>query len=98
MFYDVYCHNEALKNGNSLGLSIHTLNQRKRRNVITLVGQFFAFIIEITGAMIILLVFMYNGTDDFVGIVPALKLFGAALWTVTFFLASHELREFYFTG
>ena len=56
--------------------------------------------IEITGAIIILLVVAYHDTttDDFVGIVPPLKLFGSALWTVTFFLSSHELRKFYFTG
>ena len=28
LFYDVFCHNEELKKGNSLGMSSDTLNQR----------------------------------------------------------------------
>ena len=98
LFYDVYHHNEELKNGNSLGLSTDILNQRKQRNVITLVGQFLAFIIEIIGVNLILLVVVYHGTNDFVGIVPRLKIFGSALLMITYFLTSPELRNFYFTN
>ena len=71
------------------------MHQRRRKNVVTLVGQFLSFIIEIIGALIIMLVVVYHGNNEFIGIVPPLKLFGSALMTITFFVSSPELRKFY---
>ena len=43
LFKDMFDHNKALQNGNSLGLSADNLQKRQRKNVITLSGQAFTF-------------------------------------------------------
>ena len=90
LFKDQYNHNKEPQNGNSLGLSADTLQKRQKKNVITLFGQCFTFGIEIvisfTIELSIYMKFSANNITFFLG----------TLVVASYFVASPELRRFYF--
>ena len=86
LFHDIYRHNQTLVNGNSLGISQDTLRQRKRKNIITLCGQCVCFLVEILVSTILLVVEVRFGQ----------VLIFTAFHTAAFFLASPELKKYYF--
>ena len=90
LFKDLYCHNKELKNGNSLGLSADTLRKRQKKNVITLFGQCLSFVIEIVGTFIITFPIQGSINDG------PIRIFLAALLVASYFVASPELKRFYF--
>ena len=96
LFWHLHKYNQSLKeNGNQLGLSHGTLNLRKRRNVITFVGQFASFVIEIFVTIILQLLIVFNGSHAGNWFVTALAITSSAILTITFFVASPELKQFY---
>ena len=86
-------HNQKAENRN-LGLSKETLNKRNRKNVISLVGEFVSFIIECSCTIIMEIA--YNSSNNFVGSIPIIGMVFQAGLMITFFVASPELRRFYF--
>ena len=97
LFHDFYTHNESLKIKKPLLISINTLNKRKRRNVVTLFGQFISFLIESTCAIIIHISEMYLSSNTFSIVFPPFGIVFFAFLTFTFFMASPELKRFYFS-
>ena len=90
LFKDQYDHNKELQNGNSLGLSADTLHKRQKKNVITLLGQFFTFGVEIVISFTIQLsIYMKFSTFN-------INLFLGTLVVASYFVASPELKRFYF--
>ena len=96
LFRDFYIHNEKMKKNNGLGISKEILNETKRKNVINVVGQFLTFVIEIVAATISQLVVVNSGSNFSNDILPPPFIFCSALVTLTFFIASPELKRFYF--
>ena len=95
----IFCHlsqyNEDMKKeGNQLGLSNDVIRKRKRCNIISFGGQFFSFIVEIVTTIVfhIFIVNHDNNTN-----IPALAITGGTVLILTYFIASPELRRFYFT-
>jgi hypothetical protein len=89
LFKDQYDHNKE-QNGNSLGLSADTLRKRQKKNVITLFGQCFTFGVEIVMSFTIQFAIYLNfspfKTISFLG----------TLVVASYFVASPELKRFYF--
>ena len=80
------------------GLSSEDLNKRKSRNILTLNGHFSTFVIEtIVGILIQVMVQKNELISGSTFYVPLVIVF-STLQTVSFFLASPELKRFYFTG
>ena len=97
LFWHLHKYNQNLKtDGSTLRISHDTLNRRKRRNIVTFVGQFASFIIEIIVTIILQLLVVFNGNNAGNGLVPALAITTSAILTITFFVASPELKKFYF--
>ena len=88
-----YNQKAAIKN---LGLPKETLNRRKRKNVISFVGEFISFIIESSLQMILHLAIVYSFGNHFIGSHPIIGMVFQTVLIVTFFVASPELRRFYF--
>ena len=97
LFWHVKHYNENLqRNGNLLNISEKAFNQRRRKNVITFVGQFACFIAEILVSVILQILTVYHGSNAGNGLVPLLAISGAAILSMTFIIASPEIRRFYF--
>jgi hypothetical protein len=79
-----------------LGLPKETLNRRKRKNVISFVGEFISFIVESSLQMILHVAIVYRFGINLIGYHPIIGMFFQAVLIVTFFVASPELRRFYF--
>ena len=90
LFKDLYQHNKELQNVNSLGLSATTLQNRQRKNVITLSGQCFHFVIE----MIICFIIYFAIQMNFSAL--NIRLCLGTLLVAFYFVASPELKRFYF--
>ena len=88
-----YNQRASIKN---LGLPKKTLNRRKRKNVISFVGEFISFIIESSLQMILHLAIVYSFGNHLIGSHPIIGMVFQAVLIVTFFVASPELRKFYF--
>ena len=93
LFKKLRDYNQKAENRN-LGLSKKTLNRRNRKNVISFVGEFVSFIIE--SSCTITVAVAYNSTNYFVGSIPIIGMVFQAGLYITFFVASPELRRFYF--
>ena len=97
LFWHMKRYNENLqRNGNLLNISEKTFHQRKRKNVITFVGQFACFIAEILVSVILQMLTVYHGSNAGNGLVPPLAISGSAILAMTFIIASPEIRRFYF--
>ena len=109
LFHHLYKHNENMTTFNKDDLNINTelskkaMNKRHKKNIISFVGQFGTFMIEIL-AMIILTILQIKVIQVFfkqyLGLWPQDLLFIAAyvfkaLNTVTFIVASPELRRYF---
>ena len=90
LFKEFYEHNKELQNKNSLGISVDKLFKRQKKNVITLSGQCFTFVIEI----VITLVAQFAIHLDFSPLNS--NLFLSTLLVASYFVASDELKTFYF--
>ena len=99
LFWHMKRYNENLqRNGNLLDISEKTFEQRKRKNVITFVGQFACFIVEIMVSVILQILTVYHGSNAGNGLVPPIGIFGSAILAITFIIASPEIQRFYFNG
>ena len=98
LFWHIKRYNENLqRGGNLLNISEKTLDQRKRKNVITFVGQFACFIVEIMVSVILQILTVYHGSNAGNGLVPFVFISSSAIMTITFIIASPEIRRFYFS-
>ena len=95
LFKQLHTYNQELES-KKLGLTKESLNRRKRRNIISFVGEFISFLLEIIYAMIVQLVLVYNSGNYFSGFTPILGMMFQSALTIVFFLASPELKSFYF--
>ena len=84
--------NEAKKPENLMGISNDTFENRQTRNVITLSGQFFSFVLE----TIFVVIYLFLDEFDVAIYLNVINVIFTALLTFTFFLSSPELRRFYF--
>ena len=97
LFWHMKRYNENLqRGGNLLNISEKVLDQRKRKNVITFVGQFACFIVEIMVSVILQILTVYHGSNAGNGLVPFVFISSSAIMTITFIIASPEIRRFYF--
>ena len=100
LFWHMKHYNEKLqedgKSGNILNISEKVLHQRKRKNVITFVGQFACFIVEIVVSVIVQILTVYHGSNLGNGLGPVLFISSSAILSTTFIIASPEIRRFYF--
>ena len=92
LFWHLYQYNR-----NQRGLSNDVMKKRKRCNVISFGGQFASFIIEIVSTTILHVLLELQGTNANNGFIPILTSTCGAILTITFFVASPDLRRFYFT-
>ena len=93
LFKKLHDYNQNAEHRN-LGLSKETLNRRNRKNIISFVGEFVSFIIE--SSCSIIMAVAYNSTNYFNGSIPMIGMVFQAGLIITFFVASPELRRFYF--
>ena len=99
LFWHMKHYNEKLekRNGkNILNISEEMFCQRKRKNVITFVGQFACFIVEIVVSVIVQILTVYHGSNAGNGLLPVLFISSSAVLSTTFIMASPEIRRFYF--
>ena len=109
LFYHLYIHNENMTNFNKQDLNINqemsrkAINKRHQKNIISLAGQFGAFLIEIS-ILIITFIFQTRTIKNFVEHHSGLKFedlifivvhTSKAIVTITFILASPELRRYF---
>ena len=80
---EFYEHNKELQNKNSLGISIDKLYKRQRKNVITLSGQAFTFVVEF-----VICVLLHFATHEPLPV-------GQILIVFSYIVTSPELRRFY---
>ena len=101
LFRHFYTHNVLLKKEKQgLGLHPDTIKKRKKQNVITLSGQSVSFVVETIAVTIgQLLIFFHKSHDSQFpdgSLASSFIIPFSATLTVTFFVASPELRRFYF--
>ena len=99
LFWHMKHYNETLekRNGkNILNISEAIFRQRKRKNVITFVGQFACFIVEIVVSVIVQILTVYHGSNVGNGLLPVIFISSSAILSTTFIMASPEIRRFYF--
>ena len=99
LFWHMKKYNEKLEKGNGkniLNISEEIFRQRKRKNVITFVGQFSCFIVEIVVSVIVQILTVYHGSNVGNGLVPILFISSSAILSTAFIMASPEIRRFYF--
>ena len=109
LFYHLYVHNENMTTFNKQDLNINqemsrqSINKRHQKNIISLAGQFGAFLMEIS-VLIIAIIFQTKTIENFVKQHLGLKLvdlyltighLSKAITTITFILASPELRRYF---
>ena len=107
LFYHLYIHNENMTNFNKQDLNINqemsrkAINKRHQKNIISLAGQFGAFLTEIF-LPIIAIIFQTKTIENFVEHHTGLKIWdlifivahtSKAIITITFITASPELRR-----
>ena len=100
IFWHLHKYNKDLKKEgqkNRLGLSNEVIAKRKRCNVISFGGQFASFIIEIVGAITFHVLLEFHSSNAKNGYIPVVLITCGAILTIAFFIASPELRRFYFT-
>ena len=109
LFYHLYIHNENMTTFNKQDLNINqeisrkAINKRHQKNIISLAGQFGAFLIEIF-LLIIIIIFQSKSIENFVKQYLGLKMVdlsfiivhaSKAIITMTFISASPELRRYF---
>ena len=109
LFYHLYVHNENMTTFNKQDLNINqemsrkAINKRHQKNIISLAGQFGAFLMEIF-FLIIAIIFQTETIENFVKQYLGLKLgdlyliifhLSKPIITITFISASPELRRFF---
>ena len=95
LFKQLHTYNQELE-CKKLGLSKESLFRRRRRNIISFFGEFVSFILEIIFCIFVQLVVVYNSANYFSGFVPILGMVVQSALTIVFFMASPELKSFYF--
>ena len=80
---------------------LHTYNQELESKKLGLskesfVGEFVSFILEIIFCTFVQLVVVYNSANHFSGFTPILGIVVQSALTIVFFMASPELKSFYF--
>ena len=93
LFKHLHDHNLKAEKSN-LGLSKEILNQRKRKNVISFVGEFISFVIECSVPILIQLMVAYNFNHS----LPIIGPFLDFALVIAFFVSSPEIRRFYFNS
>ena len=97
LFWHMKRYNENLqRKENLLNISEKTFHLRKRKNVITFVGQFACFIAEILVSVILQILTVYHGSNVGNGLLPVIFISSSAILSTTFIMASPEIRRFYF--
>ena len=109
LFYQLYIHNENMATFNKQDLNINeevsrkAINKRHQKNIISLAGQFGAFLIE-KFLLIITIIFQSKSIENFVKQYLGLKMVdlsfiivhaSKAIITMTFISASPELRKYF---
>ena len=109
LFHHLYVHNENMTTFNKQDLNINqemsrqSINKRHQKNIISLAGQFGAFLIEIF-LLIIIIIFQSKSIENFVKQYLGLKMVdlsfiivhaSKAIITMTFISASPELRRYF---
>ena len=109
LFYHLYVHNENMTTFNKQDLNINqeisrkAINKRHQKNIISLAGQFGAFLIEMS-LLIITIIFQTRTIKNFVEHHSGLKFedlifivvhTSKAIITITFISASPELRRYF---
>ena len=102
LFHYFHTHNVSIKKEKQgLGLSPDTIKGRKKQNVITLSGQSISFIVETVAVTIGQLIIFFHNTHNTQfpdgSLAASFILPFSAVLTGTFFVASPELRRFYFS-
>ena len=95
LFKQLHTYNQELKS-KKLGLSKDSLSKRKRKNIISFVGEFVSFIFEIIFGIVMQLVLVFNSANHFSGFIPIFGMVVHSALTIVFFMASPELKRFYF--
>ena len=95
LFKQLHTYNQELES-KKLGLSKENLVKRKRRNIISFVGEFVSFIIEIIFAIVLQMVLVFNSANHFSGFIPIIGMGVHTALIIVFFMASPELKRFYF--
>ena len=109
LFYHLYSHNENMTTFNKQNLDINqetsrkAIDKRHKKNIISLVGQFGAFMME-TFLLIVIILIQSKDIENFIKHYLGLKLTDLmyvilntsnAINTMTFTLASPELRRYF---
>ena len=95
LFKQLHTYNQELESKN-LGLSKVSLSKRKRKNIISFVGEFATFIIEMIFGIVLQMVLVFNSANHFSGFIPMIGMLVHSALTIVFFMASPELKRFYF--
>ena len=95
LFKQLYTYNQELES-KKLGLSKDILSKRKRKNIISFVGEFVSFIIEIVFGIVLQMALVFNSANYFSGFIPMIGMVVHSALTIVFFIASPELKRFYF--
>ena len=95
LFKQLHTYNQKLES-KKLGLSKDSLSKRKRKNIISFVGEFVSFIIEMFFGIVMQLVLVFNTANYFSGFIPIFGMVVHSSLTIVFFMASPELKRFYF--
>ena len=95
LFKQLHTYNQELES-KKLGLSKESLCRRRRRNIISFVGEFVSFILEFIFCTFVQLVVVYNSANHFSGFIPMIGMLVHSALTFVFFMASPELKRFYF--
>ena len=95
LFKQFHVYNQELENKN-LGLSKESLIRRKRKNIISFVGEFVSFIIETTFVIVMPLALANPSANHFSGLIPIFGMVAQSALTIVFIMASPELKSFYF--
>ena len=94
LFKRLHTYNQQLES-KKLGLSKDSLSKRKRKNIISFVGEFVTFIIEMIFGIVLQMV-LVNSANHFSGFIPMIGMLVHSALTIVFFMASPELKRFYF--
>ena len=95
LFKQLYTYNQELES-KKLGLSKDILSKRKRKNIISFVGEFVSFIIEIVFGIVLQMALVFNSANYFSGFIPIIGMVVHSTLIIVFFMASPELKRFYF--
>ena len=94
LFYHISKNDQKTK---KLGLlPKETIFQRRKRNIITLSGQTFTFVIECGYGFIVLYLAIFEFLDNDLSLQPSITIAMSAAMSIAHFWACPELRRFYF--